>query len=104
VTVVLFRLGVDLASTAFAHLIVIVLFSLMGSFIAPALRAGMSAAGLVYFFAPAIFDFRIGNPQHIGVMVGFFAYLGDCDAVDPKYPEATVSCLITLSGTSKKND
>jgi hypothetical protein len=58
----------------------------MGSFIAPALRAGMSAAGLVYFFAPAIFDFWIGNPQHIGVMVGFFAYLGDCDAVDPKYP------------------
>ncbi len=34
VTWTFFRLGVDLASTAFAYLIVIVLFSLVGSFAA----------------------------------------------------------------------
>jgi K+-sensing histidine kinase KdpD len=61
----------DLASTAFAYLIVIVLFSLMGSFIASALLAIIAVAGLVYFFAPAIFDFRIDNPHHIEVAVAF---------------------------------
>jgi PAS domain S-box-containing protein len=71
VTWALFRLGVDLASTAFAYLIVVVLFSLMGSIAASALLAVMSVAGLVYFFAPPIFDFRIDNPQHIMVAVAF---------------------------------
>jgi hypothetical protein len=51
VTLVFFPLGLDFASTAFAYLIVIVLFSLMGSFIASALLAIMAVAGLVYFFA-----------------------------------------------------
>jgi hypothetical protein len=39
VTLAFFRLGVDLASTAFAYLVVIVLFSLMGSLIASARSA-----------------------------------------------------------------
>ena len=71
VTLVFFWLHVDLASTAFAYLIVIVLFSLMGSFTASALLAIISVAGLAYFFAPPIFDFRIDNAQHIVVVVGF---------------------------------
>jgi K+-sensing histidine kinase KdpD len=71
VTLAFFRLDIDLASTAFAYLIVIVLFSLMGSFIASALLAIMSVAGLNYFFAPPIFDFRIDNPLHIVVAVAF---------------------------------
>jgi K+-sensing histidine kinase KdpD len=62
---------VDLASAAFACLIVIVLFSLMGSFIASALLAVTSAAGLAYFFAPAILSFRIDNSQHIVVVAAF---------------------------------
>jgi PAS domain S-box-containing protein len=71
VTVVFYRLHVDLASTAFAYLIVIVLASLMGSFIASALLAIMSAAGLAYFFAPPIFDLRHDNPEHLVVVVAF---------------------------------
>ena len=61
-TLVFFRLGLDLASTAFAYLIVIVLFSLMGSFTASALLAMMSVAGLGLFFALPIFDFQIDRP------------------------------------------
>jgi hypothetical protein len=49
-----FRLGVDLASAAFAYLILIVLFSLADSFVASALLAVMSVAGLVYCFASPI--------------------------------------------------
>ena len=71
VTLVFFRLGVDLASTAFAYLIVIVLFSLMGSFIASALLAIVAVAGLAYFFAPPIFSLRINNSEHILVVVAF---------------------------------
>jgi PAS domain S-box-containing protein len=66
-----FWLQVDLASTAFAYLIVIVLFSLMGSFTASVLLAVMAVAGLVYFFAPPVFDFRIDDPHHIMVLVAF---------------------------------
>ena len=71
VTLAFFWLDVDLASTGFVYLIVIVLFSLMGSFIASALLAVLAVAGLVYFFAPPIFDFRIDDPQHILVVVAF---------------------------------
>jgi len=70
-TLAFLRLQVDLASTAFAFLIVIVLFSLMGNFTASMLLALMAAAGLVYFFAPPIFDFRIDDPHHIMVLVSF---------------------------------
>jgi K+-sensing histidine kinase KdpD len=75
VTLAFFRLGMDLASTAFAYLIVIVLFSLMGSFTASALLAIISVAGLNYFFAPPIFDFRIDNPLHMVVVVVVIAFL-----------------------------
>ena len=71
VTFVFFRLHVDLASTAFAYLIVIVLVSLMGSFTASALLAFSSVASLAYFFAPPIFSLRIDDPQHLVVVVAF---------------------------------
>src|SRR3979411_2636734 len=69
VTLAFFHLRGDLASTAFGYFIVIVLASLMGSFVASALLAILSVAGLVYFFAPPIFDFRIDAPQHLVVIV-----------------------------------
>jgi PAS domain S-box-containing protein len=71
VTLAFLHLRGDLASTAFAYFIVIVLASLMGSFAASALLAVLSVAGLVYFFAPPIFDFRIDAPQHLVVVVAF---------------------------------
>jgi PAS domain S-box-containing protein len=72
VTFAFVQLGVDLASTAFAYLVVILLCSLMGSFTASALLAIMSIAGLDYFFATPTFSFRIEDPQHLMVVVGFF--------------------------------
>jgi PAS domain S-box-containing protein len=65
-------LNVDLASTAFANLVVILLFSLMGSFTASALLSIVSVAGLAYFFAPPIFHLRIDAPHHVAVLVAFF--------------------------------
>jgi len=87
------RLGVDLASTAFAYLIVIVLFAPMGSFIASALLAVISVAGLVYFFAPPIFDFRIGNPQHIMVVVGFLLTSSNAMRLTRRARERTAAAL-----------
>ena len=72
VTLAFFKLGVDLAPTAFAYLVVILVCSLMGSFIASALLAIISIAGLAYFFAPPIFSLRIDDPQHIMVVIAFF--------------------------------
>jgi PAS domain S-box-containing protein len=72
VTLAFFKFGVDLAPTAFAYLVVILLCSLMGSFIASALLAIMSIAGLAYFFAPPIFSLGIDDPQHLMVVVAFF--------------------------------
>jgi PAS domain S-box-containing protein len=71
VTLVFFRLDVDLASTAFAYLIVIVLASLMGSFVVSALLTIIAVVGLNYFFAKPIFEFRVDNPQDILLMVAF---------------------------------
>lgn len=72
VTLALLWLHVDLASTAFANLVVILLFSLMGSFTASALLSIVSVAGLAYFFAPPIFRLGIDAPHHVAVLVAFF--------------------------------
>ncbi len=72
VTLAFVWLHVDLATTAFAYLVVILLFSLMGSFTASALLSIVSVASLAYFFAPPIFQFRIDAPHHVAVPVAFF--------------------------------
>jgi len=72
VTLAFIQLHVDLASTAFADLVVILLFSLMGSFTASVLLSLVSVAGLAYVFAPPIFHFRIDAPHHVAVLVAFF--------------------------------
>ena len=60
VTLACFRLGLDLATTAFAYLIVIVLLSLMGSFYVSAVLSIIAVVALNYFFASPIFNFRVG--------------------------------------------
>ena len=62
VTVACFRLGLGLATTAFAYLVVIVLLSLMGSFYVSAVLSIIAVAALNYFFAPPIFNFRVDQP------------------------------------------
>jgi K+-sensing histidine kinase KdpD len=89
VSLVFFWLQVDLDSTASAYLMVIVPFSLMGSFTASTLLAITAVAGLAYCFAPPIFDFRIDAPTGGDVVI----QLG-----------GRQQSLITLSATSKEND
>jgi C4-dicarboxylate-specific signal transduction histidine kinase len=72
VTLAFFWLHVDLASTAFAYLVVILLISLMGSFTVSALLSIVSVAGLTYFFAPPIYSLWIDDPQHFVVVAAFF--------------------------------
>jgi len=71
VTMACFSLGVDLATTAFAYLIVIVLLSLMGSFYVSAILSIIAVAALNYFFAPPIFTFRVDQPQDAVVVIAF---------------------------------
>ena len=71
VTLACFRLGLDLATTAFAYLIVIVLLSLMGSFYVSAVLSIIAVAALNYFFASPIFDFRVEEPQDAVLVIAF---------------------------------
>jgi signal transduction histidine kinase len=70
-TFVCFRLGFDLATTAFVYLIVITLVSLMGSFIGSAILSIVTVACLTYFFAPPIFSLRIDSAQQVLVVISF---------------------------------
>jgi PAS domain S-box-containing protein len=72
VTLACFWFRVDIAATAFACLVVILLFSLMGSFTASVLLSILSVAGLVLFSAPPILHFGSDGPQHLVVVVAFF--------------------------------
>jgi PAS domain S-box-containing protein len=71
VTVIFHQIHADLATTAFADLIVILLFSLIGSFAAAVLLCLLSVAGLIFFFAPPALSFVVDDPRHIVVVAAF---------------------------------
>jgi PAS domain S-box-containing protein len=71
ITFVCFRLGFGLARTAFAHLILIALVSLLGSFGASVVLSIVAAACLNYFFAPPLFDLRVDAPDDIVRIAAF---------------------------------
>ena len=71
VTFACLRLKADLATTAFIYLAVIVLLSLIGSYLASAILIIMAVASLAYFFAPPVFSSTIGLPQDIALAVVF---------------------------------
>ncbi len=71
VTFACLRLKADLATTAFIYLAVIVLLSLIGSYLASVILIIMAIAGLAYFFAPQVFSSAIGLPQDIALAVVF---------------------------------
>ncbi|WP_375778942.1 PAS domain S-box protein [Bradyrhizobium sp. ma5] len=60
------------AATAFAYLLVILLFSLIGSFIASSALSVVAIAALAYYFVPPAFSLRIDDPQALPVVVAFF--------------------------------
>ena len=70
-TLICFLLEADLAVAAFVYLVVIVLLSLMGSFLASAILSIVAVGGLSYFFAPPIFSFRVDSSLDAGLVAAF---------------------------------
>jgi PAS domain S-box-containing protein len=73
VTSVGFWLGADVDVAGFAYLIVIVLVSLIGSFIASAVLSIAAVACLNYFFSPPLFSFHWASQDDVLAMVAFLA-------------------------------
>jgi PAS domain S-box-containing protein len=71
-TTALLLLHAELAPSAFAYLVVIVLFALMGSFTASALLSIAAVAALNYFFTPPVFQWRVDTAQDAVLLVAFF--------------------------------
>ena len=71
ITFVCFWLGIGLARTAFAYVILIVLVSLLRSFSASVVLSIVAAACLNYFFAPPLFELRIDVPEDIERIAAF---------------------------------
>lgn len=61
------------AATAFACLVVILLFSQIGSFIASLALSIVSVAALAYVFTPSMFGLQIDDHQDLLVLVAFLA-------------------------------
>lgn len=72
VTLASLSLHTHFAATAFAYLLVILLFSLIGGFIASSVLSVVAIAALAYYFAPPAFSLWIDDPQDILVVVTFF--------------------------------
>jgi len=70
-TWVCFRLGLNLTTTAFGYLILIVLLSLMGSFIPVVAVSLVAVACLNYFFEAPIFAFRVEYPEDVVELSAF---------------------------------
>ena len=71
ITFVCFRLGIGLARTGFAYVIMVALVSLLGSFSASVVLSIVAAACLNYFFATPLFAFRIDVPEDIERIAAF---------------------------------
>jgi PAS domain S-box-containing protein len=71
-TWVCFRLGLNSATTAFVFFIVIVLLSLMDSFISSAVFSVVAVSFLNYFFTEPLFTFEATNPQDFIALAAFF--------------------------------
>ncbi|MCC8935700.1 PAS domain S-box protein [Bradyrhizobium sp. Arg62] len=72
VTLACLYLHAQFAATAFTYLLVVLLFSLMGSFMASSALCIVALAALAYYFAPPAFSLRIDDPQDLPVVVAFF--------------------------------
>ena len=66
-----FRLGLASGAVAFAYLIVIVLLSLLDSFISSAIFSVVAIGCLDFFFARPIFSFRVDDAQDVLTLIAF---------------------------------
>ncbi len=71
VTWACFRLGLASGAVAFAYLLVIVVLSLLDSFISSAIFSVFAVACLDFFFTAPVFSFRVGDARDILTLVAF---------------------------------
>src|SRR3984957_18192631 len=70
-TFVCFRLQLNISTVGFLYLIVIVLLSLAGDYVASVVTSVVAAVCLTYFFAPPIFSIRVYDPLNIVAIIAF---------------------------------
>jgi PAS domain S-box-containing protein len=70
-TFVCFRLQLNISTVGFLFLIVIVLLSLAGDYVASVVTSLVAAVCLAYFFAPPIFSIRVDDPLNIVAIIAF---------------------------------
>jgi len=70
-TFVCFRLQLNISTAGFLYLIVIVLLSLAGGYVASVVTSVVAAVCLAYFFAPPIFSIRVDDPLNIVAIIAF---------------------------------
>jgi PAS domain S-box-containing protein len=66
-----FRLGLNYPTTACVYLIIIVLLSLLDSFISSAIFSILAVCLLVYFFIEPIYAFDVANAQDLAALIAF---------------------------------
>jgi PAS domain S-box-containing protein len=66
-----FRLGLNMATTGFAYLILVALVSLMGSFTASVVLSIIAAGLLNYFFSQPLFSLSVEHPQDLFALLAF---------------------------------
>jgi PAS domain S-box-containing protein len=71
VTLFCFQLKLNLATTGFAYLILIVLLSLMGSFIGSIILSTTAVGLLNYFFTQPLFSLQVEYPQDVVALTAF---------------------------------
>jgi PAS domain S-box-containing protein len=70
-TFLCFQLKLNVGTTGFAYLILIVLLSLMGSLLGSIVLSILAVLCLQYFFAPPLFSFRVDYPDDISAIAAF---------------------------------
>src|ERR1700684_1194431 len=70
-TFVCFRLQLNISTVGFLNLLVIVLLSLAGEYVASVVTSVVAAVCLAYFFAPPIFSIRVDDPLNIVAIIAF---------------------------------
>jgi two-component system sensor histidine kinase KdpD len=71
ITLVCYRLQLNLSITGFVYLIVVVLQSLVGTFVSSAAVSAVAVLCLDFFFTPPLFSFEVTNPLDILALISF---------------------------------
>jgi signal transduction histidine kinase len=71
VTLVCFRLQLNLATAALLYLMVVVLLSLKGSFVSSVVVSVLAVGCLAFLFAPPILSFRVDDPLNVVAIIAF---------------------------------